>query len=150
MLLASGGRKAVSVAGAAAKARGMLLSQAQRRSFLATSTAKPAPAVAVGGGGGVPEPGLADSAYRGRRLTLSVAAAAAAAAAAVAATVYDPAGSSPENGVSASVMNEGEALMPQPPLTKDMSAWSRGEVEAFVSALGRAVGEEHVTTDDST
>lgn len=48
------------------------------------------------------------------------------------------------------MMNEGEALMPQPPLTKDMSAWSRGEVEAFVSALGRAVGEEHVTTDDST
>ena len=137
------------VAGAA-KTRGMLLSQAQRRGFLASSTAKPAPAIAAGGGDGAPEPGLPDSAYRGRRLALSAAAAAAAAAAAVAATVYAPAGSSPESGVSASAMNEGEALMPLPPLAKDMSAWSRDEVEAFVGALGGAVGEEHVTVDDST
>lgn len=149
MFLANGGRKTVGVAGAS-KGRGVLLSQAQRRGFLATSTAKPAPAITAGGGDGVPEPGLANSAYRGRRLALSVAAAAAAAAAAVAATVYAPAGSSAESGVSALAMNEGEALMPPPPLTKDMSAWSREEVEAFVSALGGAVGEEHVTMDDST
>lgn len=131
----------------AAKARRMLLARALGRSFLATSTAKPAPVVGAGGGG-VAEPHLPDLAYRGRRLALGVAAAAAAAAA-MAATVYAPGGSSAESGVSAAALNQEEALMPSPPFSKDMSAWSRDEVEAFVRALGRAVGEEYVTTDGS-